>query len=373
MIERRQSAGHDLSPAPEAAGETDAARRALPMSRLVGNGMDHDDAALLHGRSAAGARWTDAAEAIGAAKLARATEAMAAGRTVSARGHLWHAAAAFRFGQSALIADGPRKAALYQRSADAFAQAARLATQAYRKVAIPFEGGALHGWLMLPDVIARPPAVIVFGGADGCREEYHRGALALLERGVAALLLDGPGQGETRVRDGLYLRPGIERAFSAAVGFLLADAGLGDRIGLWGNSLGGCFAARTASADPRVAACCVTGGTWLPTEILDRFPRFIERMRAMTGQANPDEARAILARHTLPRHENRISCPLLVVHGAEDRLFSVERATEVATWSASADRRVVVWDDGDHCVYNHTEEKHCLVADWFADALAAGK
>jgi hypothetical protein len=29
----------------------------------------------------------------------------------------------------------------------------------------------------------------------------------------------------------------------------------------------------------------------------------------------------------------------------------------------------VVFDDGDHCIYNHSHEKHCLIGDWFLDVL----
>lgn len=369
MIEHRAQVAQDLPIAPDAQAETDAARRALTMSRLVGNGMDHDDAALLHERAASGVGWIDAAEAIGEAKLNIAENAFVQGRLVSARTHYWHAAAAFRFAQSALVADEARKVATYRRSLDAFTRAAGLAAPPYEKVTIPFDGGELFGWLMTPCGVHHPPSVIIFGGADGCREEYHGGGLALADRGVATLLLDGPGQGETRILGGLYLRPGIERAFSAAVSFLLADDRVGARVGIWGNSLGGCFAARTASADSRLAACCVTGGTWMPMEILTRFPRFIDRIRAMTGEADADRARAILHAHTLNRGDNRIGCPLLVLHGTADRLFSPERAVELAAWTPSTDSQVILWEGGDHCVYNHSEEKHCVAADWFAERL----
>ena len=371
VAEQRGLAGASLVSAPDQQGETDAARRALPMQRVVGNGMDHDDAARVHALAASGVRWTDAAQAVGEAKLALAEAALTGGHRLAARTHFWHAAAALRFAQSPLVFDDVEKAGLYRRARDVFTRGAALAAPPYEKVAVPFGEGLLHGWLMRPQAAVHPPAVILFGGADGWREEYHDAGRALLERGMAALLLDGPGQGETRIVGRLYLQPGVERAFSAAVGFLLADNRVGERVGLWGNSLGGCFAARTASADPRVAACCVTGGTWLPGEVLARFPRFIDRFRAMTGEADPGRARTILEAHTLTQAANAIACPLLVLHGTADPLFSPERARELAAWAPSADKRLVLWEGGDHCVYNHTAEKHALAADWFADRLAA--
>ena len=41
-------------------------------------------------------------------------------------------------------------------------------------------------------------------GADGWREAYFTGAEYLLERGLSVLLLDGPGQGETRLFGGVH-------------------------------------------------------------------------------------------------------------------------------------------------------------------------
>ncbi len=340
------------------------------MHRLVGNGMDHDDAALLHAMTQRGVKWAEAAEVIGNAKLELAAEAAASRHFASARTHFWHAAAALRFAQSPLIYDEPLKVAIYRRAQEAFARGAALGDPPYSKLTIPFDQSVLFGWLMTPPGIVQPPVVIVFGGADGWREEYHNAGLALIERGIATLLLDGPGQGETRILGGLHLQRNVERAFSAAIRFLIEDHRVGDRIGIWGNSLGGCFAARAASSDRLISACCVNGGTWMPMEILTRFPRFIDRMRAMTGQSDPEQARALLDAHTLHREDNRIACPLLVLHGTADRLFSPERAQELAEWAPSSDKRFVLWEGGDHCVYDHTSEKHCLVADWFAAKLS---
>ena len=369
FIAHHPRVGAGLAASPDTQAEADAARRALPMQRLVGNGMDHDDAARLHELAAAGVTWPDAAEAIAEAKLALALDADANLQPISARTWFWQAAAAFRFAQSPLVRDDARKVELYRRSRDVFALGAALANPPYEKLAIKVEGGTLHGWLMRPARVVRPPAVILFGGADGWREEYHQAGRALLARGVAAVLLDGPGQGETRILGGLPLRTAVERSFGAAVQNLRYDDRVSDRIGIWGNSLGGCFAARTASYDQDVAACCVVGGTWRPMEILERFPRFIDRIRAMTAEADASRASAILDAHTLERHDNRIACPLLVLHGGADRLFSALHAEQLAAWAPSTDKRFALWEDGDHCIYNHTAEKHGLASDWFAARL----
>ncbi len=370
----------ELAPIPGPSGldeeglkELEAARRALPIQRLIGNGMDYADAAGLHAAAARGFAWTGAACWAGEANLQRARAAT--GR-VTKRRHLFHAAACFRFAQSVLMRDTPEKAAIYIRALEAFTGGAELAEPAYDKVSIPWAGGPLLGWLIRPVGVSAPPVVITFGGADGWREEYHNGALALRDRGVATLLLDGPGQGETRILGHVRFPLGgeptpIEGAFSAVVTFLLRDSRVGERVGIWGNSLGGTLAALTASADHRLTACCVNGGSADPVRMLARFPRLATRLGAMTGVVGSDAARDMLQALTLPPEANRITCPLLVLHGGADPLFSVEEAVAIAQGAPAADRQVLLWDDGDHCLYNHTFEKHALIADWFSARLGA--
>lgn len=363
---------------PAGAGALDAARRAMPMQRLLGNGMDFAAAAALHAMAERRVPWTEGAYWLGEAALGRAEAARRAGHALTARTAFFRAAACFRFAQSPMVRDTPEKREVYRRALDAFARGAALAHPPYGKLAVPHRGGALHGWLMRPPGVARPPCVVIFGGADGWREEYHDGALALLARGVAALLLDGPGQGETRILGGMHLHPGVEAAFSAAVGCLLEYPLLGGQVGIWGNSLGGTFAARTAASDPRLAACCVNGGSAGPVEVLDRFPRFVERIKAMLGSDDAGQARTALEGLALlpgspdGRGPGRIGCPLLVLHGGADAIFAADGARRILDLADHPDAQLVLWDDGDHCIYNHSEEKHCLVADWFADRLAAG-
>lgn len=346
----------------------DATRRALPIQRLLGNGMEYSDAVAIHALAEEGVLWPEAAAWLGDANMERARAASVAANVATARSYYLFASACYRFGQSAFIRDDAAKVQLYTKARDAFASAMPLAEPPGQRVEVPFGGGTLSGWLLRPSGVDRPPVVMIFGGADGWREEYHSGAEYLLQRGIAALLIDGPGQGESRILDKVYAEPQPERAYSAVVEAVLRLPSVG-RVGIWGNSLGGCFAARTAAFDPRIAACCVNGGSATPVEVLDRFPRFIERICAMLGQDDHDKARDMLASLEITLSDNRIACPLLVVHGGQDRIFLLENAQSIHDGAPSGIKRIAVWEDGDHCVYNHSHEKHCIVADWFKEQL----
>ena len=335
----------------------------MPVQRLLGGGMRYDDALALHAMSAAGVAWQEAGRWLGDRNVRLAQGRTAAGQ----RSFFRYASACYRFGQAALPADTADKRALHGSMVWAFGQAALHDEPVTEKVEIAWRGGRLCGWLARPAGVERPPVVIIMGGFDGWREEYWPGAEQLLRRGIAAFLVDGPGQGETRLVHGLYFDADFHRAFSVMADTLLADPRLGDRVGIWGNSLGGFLAARTVASDPRFAALCVNGGTVRPIELPERFPRFWSKVEALAGSA--DRARAVMQALDLGPLAASITCPLLQLHGAPDTVFLLENARGIFDGAASPDKTLLVWDDGDHCIYNHSEEKNLVVAEWFASRL----
>ena len=350
--------------------EAEAHKRAMPVQRLLGNGMDYADVIELYARVDSGQPWSHAGQALGDRDRERADDALAAGHTASARSWYEYAAACYRTGQVPLDDRDPAKRAMYRSLIDAYGAAGRLRTPPVEHVEIPWEDGTLCGWLMRPADPPRPPAVIVMGGFDGWREEYHTGAEYLLARGLAVFLADGPGQGETRLFGGLHMRPGVQKAFSAMSDHLAADDRLADRIGIWGNSMGGYLAALVAATDPRISACCVNGGTVRPVETAERFPRFITRLQLLLGIDDPARARAAMESFTLNEEIlTRLRCPLLVLHGTPDQVFLVANARKLFEGAAAPDKTWREWPDGDHCIYNHSHEKHTVISDWFADRL----
>jgi dienelactone hydrolase len=344
-------------------------KQAMPLSRLLGNGLEFADAWAMHDMADRGIAWADAGEWLGERNLRRARMAQEAGHVLSARSFFRNASACFRFGQISLPGESERKRDMYRRLIESFAAAGSLDTPPTRKVEIPYRGGALCGWLLLPPGIEAPPVVIVVGGLDGWKEEYHSGAQYLVERGIAALLMDAPGQGETRLFHRLYLTPDVTGAFSHLVDFLLSDARVGTRVGIWGNSFGGLLAAWAASTDSRIQAICVNGSPARPAEGLDSFPPLTGIAGALIGTTDPEKVRAVLRQLTLTPEANRIECALLQLHGALDLVCPLEIARPICEDAPGVDRQIIIWQDGVHCVYNHSHEKHSIMADWFHDRL----
>src|SRR5262249_60933971 len=92
-----------------------------------------------------------------------------------------------------------------------------------------------------------------------------------LRRGIATLSVDGPGQGEAEYD--LAIRPDWEVPGAVIVAALAELPGIdADRIGIWGVSLGGYYAARVASGDAPVRACISLCPVYCLDEIWERLP-----------------------------------------------------------------------------------------------------
>lgn len=337
----------------------EALRRAMGETRLLDCGMDHSDVREHERLTGTGVRWDEACELLGDRQEHRGSEAEERGHRVTAEQTFRAAAACFLFGQMAFDHDGLRKRELYRRFTGAVAAAGRVAATTWERVEVPFGGRRMVGWLLVPD---HPRGtVIVFGGQSGWGAAYLRQAEALNRRGLAAFLVEGPGQGETRAKHGILLDVDVRAAYSAFVDDVLAR-GLGPAVGLWGNSMGGLYAAITAAADDRVRAVCVNGAPARPR--LLEFRTFREQAFAMLGTSDPEAVQHNLDRLAL-RAEDRLRCPVLVLHGGQDPIVMLDEQRPFL--DAAVEPHLRVWDDGEHTIYNHSTERTAVVADWFSD------
>lgn len=345
----------------------DALWRAMPVTRLLDCGMEYGNVVALQQATARGEPWDVVAERLAVVHLARAELAEREGRRVTAVGNYRGAVSCLVFAQMAFNFDVPRKRALYGRHTEAASRLGRLSEPQWERLELPFGSGRIFGWLVTPpDPIIG--TVIVFGGQSGWSTAYLRHADALNVRGIAVLLAEGPGQGETRMDGGLLLDVDVRAAYSRFVDRLAARSDLGRGIGLWGNSLGGLYAGTTAASDERVDAVCINGAPAHPR--LLGFRTFAEQAAAMLGDDAPDAIQRNFDRLAL-RPQDRIGCPLLVLHGGADPIVSLEEQKPFLDAASTDDVTLRIWDDGEHTIYNHAEERTAFVADWFADRFAA--
>lgn len=344
-----------------------AQHRAMPFTRLTDCGMDPADARTLLADSAAGTPWEDVATALGEAQLERARNAAESGHRVTARQAYRFASAAFNFAQMAYQTDTEQKRELYARHTEATAALTEFPEAHLERVQIPYRDGVLGGWLQLPPSGTAPATVIVWGGLSGWGAAYLRVADAYTERGLACLLAEGPGQGESRLRHGLYIDERVTEGFARFVDVVEEDPRLGGAIGVHGNSFGGLFAAHLAAADPRVGAVLVNGAPARP--VLPDFRTAREQMIGVIGTEDPDRLTEVVAGLRFDPDKHRIGCPLLLLHGGQDPVARYEDQEPFLHAADPATTTVRGWPDGQHTLYNHATERDALTGDWFSDRL----
>ncbi|MFI5721058.1 hypothetical protein [Nocardia sp. NPDC051750] len=150
---------------------------------------------------------------------------------------------------------------------------------------------------------------------------YHRQAAALTRRGLSAVLLEAPGQGETRI-----------------------------------------------FGDSRFGACCVNGAPSRPEPA--PFRTAAEQSQALLGAGSDAEVAAVFRTLWIDSAVDRTSAAVLVLHGEADPLITLDQQRPFLDLSADSSLRV--WEDGEHTIYNHSAKRTDFVADWFRHQLNRG-
>jgi alpha-beta hydrolase superfamily lysophospholipase len=263
--------------------------------------------------------------------------------------------------------DTPLKRALYRRYVRATARVAELTEPAMQRIEVTYRTGHLVGWLQLPPAGTALATVVVWGGMSGWGAAYLNTAAALTARGLACLLAEGPGQGEPRLEDHIYLDENATAGFARFLDVIDDHPQLGNRIGVHGNSFGGLFAAHLAARDDRVRACVVNGAPAAPQ--LPPFRTARAQFSAAIGTDDPEQLTAVLDALRFEPEQHRIGCPVVTLHGGADPMLPDSAMQEPFTRAAGSLGQLRIWPDGEHTLYNHGAERDAFVADWFHDRL----
>jgi 5-aminopentanamidase len=343
-----------------------AAAAAHWAARFVANGTSYPDFAATMARIS---RWDDWCREWG--RTARhyeqlAETAEAAGRTVTA-GEAWRRAAlCWHWGKFVFTDHPEEQRAAHERTVACFRRGADTLSPPAEPVRVPYAGSTLAAYLRVPPG-PPPPIVVMIPGLDSVKEELQATAEHMLRRGLAVIAVDGPGQGEAEYE--FPIEPAYERVVTAVADYLKGRDDVDpDRIGVFGVSLGGYYAARSAAYEPRVRAAVELAGPYRFDLDWDTLPpQTRTTFQHRSGAASPAQARERAAALTLEDAAARISCPLLVVHGGRDRLIPPYHAERLAREAPGAE--LMMDPDGSHGLTNHAFESRAAMADWLASHL----
>ncbi len=367
--------------------------------RFIANGVDAADFARVTAAIDAWGDWCAAWCRAGAEHERLGRTALGDGRDRSAGAHLAQAAVYYHFAKFMFVQDMPQLRAAHAMAVRCLTDALPHLDPPGERVEIPFDGSVLAGVLRRPRMAgpaetagrpqaagppqtagltqaAGPPqaagptaAVILISGLDSAKEELRATEALFLDRGLATFSVDGPGQGEAEY--GLAIRPDWEVPGGAILDAVSALPGLDPaRIGIWGVSLGGYYAARLASADRRVRACVSLCGPYSFGATWDQLPELSrEAFRVRSHAATAKEARLRADELTMAGRAGQLTAPLLIVAGQRDRIFPWEQAQRLAD-EAGGGAELLLLADGNHGCANLPQHHRPYTADWMARRLA---
>jgi dienelactone hydrolase len=332
--------------------------------RFVQAGVDYNDFVATTARIDTWEEWLDAWCANGDmhAQLAdEATSRLTAGEAWS------RATVAYHFAKFVWVVDPARSRAAADKAVAAMGRTHEYLDSGAERVEVPLDGGQVVGNLRRPAGEARPPLVLLLPGLDSTKEEFFRLENVFLDRGMATLSMDGPGQGECGYD--LPIRADYEVAVTAVLDWIAGRTDLDlPRIGLLGVSLGGYYAPRVLAFEPRVKAGVGLSGPYRFSDIWDHVPpQTRETFVAKSFAKDDDEGRAKAAELDLTGVAERIQQPYLAITGKLDRLIPWEQTERAAREAPNG--VFLLHEDGNHGCANVPYKTRPVAADWLREQL----
>lgn len=316
---------------------------------------------------------------------------IAAGRTTSGAQYLQRASAYYHVGERFLQPKSNEGFDAYRRGVECLREAARhIKRPRIEYVEIPYESTGLPAIY----VHAEPangggpvPAVVFFDGLDVTKEiQYFKGVADLAARGIACLIVDGPGNGESIRYRGYYLRPDTEHYATPAYEWLAARSEIdAKRIGIMAISLGGYYAPRAAAFEQRFACCIAWGAQWDYQKIWrDRFERLAradtpslsvawQHIGWVLNAASQDEVIKMLEPFKLDGVVQKMTCPFLMLHGEGDEQIPLADAQKCfdAVGSKQKTMKLFTREEGGyhHCQIDNQSICAAYMWDWFEQVL----
>jgi dipeptidyl aminopeptidase/acylaminoacyl peptidase len=320
---------------------------------------------------------------------------IAGGRAKSGAQYLQRASAYYHVGERFLQPKSTEGLSAYKRGIECLRDAAKhIKRPRLEHVEVPYDGGSLPAIFVHAEPAnraGRAPAMVFFDGLDITKEiQYFKGVADLAARGIACLIVDGPGNGESIRFRNFYLRPDTEHYATPAFDYLASRSEIDPtRIGVMAISLGGYYAPRAAAFEQRFACCLAWGAQWDYQKIwLDRFERLAradtpslsvasQHILWVLNASSQDDAIKRLAPFKLDGVVQKITCPFLMLHGEGDEQIPLGEAQKCFDAVGSKDKtfKLFTRDEGGyhHCQIDNQSICSAYMWDWLEQVLEPGR
>jgi len=282
------------------------------------------------------------------------------------------------------------KARAYQRYLDCFHKATALRDAPQIELRVKRDGREAVGYLRLPKGASaknRVPAVLVMCGADMYKEDREKYADGANAEGLAALVVDAPGTGQTSFPN----TPEAIVAWQAALDALQAHPEIdGSRLGAFGVSRGGLWVMRLAAHENQrikgLISCAPGGvGYWGTDEERTAirkaaFERYKTNWFGPRGskpepkEMTEEDQRREFLRWSLKDNGllDKLTMPMFLVNGKIDHLTPIGNLYLALESGPPAGRVARVYPDDGHIAARNEREWGPASWKWLAGVLKEG-
>ena len=320
-----------------------------------------------------------------ARRLERAADTAAAeGRALSA-GNCYLRAGMYYFTGERFVVPGEQKREIGRKALQCQHAGLERRYPNIERVEVPYENTTLPALFMkAPGASGRAPTVVVFDGMDNCKEmSVLFAGLEFATRGWHTLAIDGPGQGESLRLRGLYARHDYEVPGTAAYEYVATRREVDpQKVVIMGYSFGGYYAPRIAAFEKRYAACVCLGALhWDLHAWQSKIKEQLKSDPKKSAQSNfqfqwilgLNDSETALGRarlFSLDGVAQRMTCPVLITHGQNDRVVPVEAAHQLfgALTTPKKTLKIFTAEEGgaEHCHVDNRPLGIGYIADWIA-------
>jgi dienelactone hydrolase len=307
----------------------------------------------------------------------------AAGNAITA-GNQYMRAGNYYYSAERFIPPGEAKLAMYRKALRCYQGAMARLHPDIERVEVPYEGKSLPAWFVKGRGQGPRPTVVLFDGMDNAKEmSVIFAGLDLAKRGINVLAIDGPGQSEPLRLHNIPSRHDYEAAGIPAYDYVASRPEVEARhVAVMGYSFGGYHAPRICAFDKRYAACICFGAMhWNVYDFVKGHaptdPRQTSgstfQFRWVVGAPDNETALEWAKKFTLEGVAEKVTCPILILHGENDRVVPLAEAKKLYERVGSKNKTLRIFTEteggAEHCQVDNRQLGVDFIGDWLVKNL----
>jgi hypothetical protein len=280
-------------------------------------------------------------------------EADAEGHSITA-GNQYMRAGNYYYSAERFIPPGEEKLAMYRKALRCYQGAMQRLHPDIERVEVPYEDQALPAWFVKGKGLGKRPTVVLFDGMDNAKE------MSVIFAGLD------------------LARRGYEAAGIPAYNYVTSRPEVDPkRVAVMGYSFGGYHGPRICAFDKRYAACVCFGAMhWnihdfvkghAPTDPRQTSGSTFQ-WRWVVGAPDVETALEWSKKFTLEGVADKVTCPILILHGENDRVVPLEEAKKLYERVGSKNKTLRIFTEAEggaeHCQVDNRQLGVDFIGDW---------